>query len=518
MLEGPATGGYAAHAAAHDAAQTQNPGNVTCDLESPAAFDALLKHREGALRTLDLLPDTDLGRLRRLQILFAHDVTYPLADIEAELRTLRDVPVRGTLLMLNIADHLYEDALRINPDPRGISPLELEDASRAHAMVGVAALNLRRPHQALEHLRTAMTLARALGTTERLRAMELDWHRARVQIDEPDLDQLNVLMSQPLSERARHWGQRLKAQVLHDMGACDDALRALGPAAEDTADDAAQREYLHALLRLPAARVEGDPLLNPEHPYMQLTAAVHALNSGKRLKLHGLRGIPFESYGRLLEARALLNVKKVGGMGDPVLAILGETPPRAPGLAATWLVYRMQAALKAGRDILALRTAQELVTLAPRLREPYIVSGLLWQMAPDLLLALLMGTLGQHLNGISQLSLLVGQVVIYQGDAVKLPGRTGRATVLEAARHPETPEITRQERKRLSEVLRGFGGGRVMNAGGAMRYALTFYRAAHRAEDAEQVDLWRGVYERLYGMLSADVQCMFAPTPAQSLL
>lgn len=486
------------------------------DLGRPDEFDALLTDPALSLSLLAEPPATELGRLRRVQILFAHDALASLEDLEAELDQVRDVPTRGTLFQLRLEARLYEEVAGADADPTGASPLELEDACRAHAMVGMACRFLNRPHLALEHLRSAITLAKAIGTKSRLTTLQLMWHQARAQIEEPDLDGLEVLLMQPhLSERSRHWGQRMKAQSLQELGALDDALRALGPFSQDTSADAGHREYLHALLNLPPARPSDDHLLSCDDPYVRLAQAVRDSQINKRVDLRDVRGHPYESYARLIEARSLLPVKRMEGA---VLSILGDTPPKGPGQAAVWAIYRMTAGLKDGREDVILDASRVLRAAMPRLRTIKVVEVLLDQLSPELKLALMMGPLSGMMNGLSQMTLLTGQVIVQGAESVRLTGRIGRALVLQGAKHPDAPELARAEKSRFRKALLGFQAENAINVGASLRYCLAFYRAARNLDDVQAAALWHQAYMRLHGMLNDDVQYLFAEDPAASLL
>lgn len=486
------------------------------DFSTPAHFDALLTSPERSLALLDQEPATQLGRLRRVQILFAHDSSVAIEDLEAELDRLDEVPTYGTRLMLKIEARLYEEVAAATTDPTSSDPLDLEESGRAHAMVGVAFRNLERPHRALEHLRASITLAHALNCQSRLDTFQLMWHQARADIEEPDLEGLELLLMRPhLNDRSRHWGQRMKAQALQELGAFDDALRALGPASLDTAADAEHREYLHALMGLPALRQPGEPLLNPDAPYVRLALAIWAAREGKRVHLRDLRGQPYEAYARLVEARSLLPVKRMAGA---VLTILGDRPPRGVGQACVWSIYRLVAALREGQSGATLAASDAFRQCIQRLRFKEVAMKLLEELSPELKLAFLLGPLAGVVNGLSQMPLLTGQVIVCGGESVRLTGRIGRALVLDAAHHPEAPELSRSERSKFRKALIGFKAEKAVNVGGALRYALALYRAAVAAEDADATALWERSYVQLHRMLSDDVQSLFAEHPSRSVL
>lgn len=486
------------------------------DLLNPAAFDALLTDPERSLSLLTDPPSTQLGRLRRVQILFAHDSSVALEDLEAELDQLDEVHTYGTRLMLKIEARLYEEVARSRTDPQSADPLDLEESGRAHAMVGVACRNLGRPHRALEHLRASITLAHALKCQSRLDTFQLMWHQARADIEEPDLEGLELLLMRPhLTDRSRHWGQRMKAQALQELGALDDALRALGPASLDTPTDAEHREYLHALMRLPALRQPGDPLLNPDAPYVRLAQAIWNARAGKRVHLRDLRGQPYESYARLVEARSLLPVKRMSGA---VLTILGERPPRGVGQAAVWAVYRLVAALREGQRGAAAEAAEVFCRSIRHLRFKEHAVTLMEQLSPELKLAFIMGPLAGEVNGLGQMPLLTGQVIVCGGESVRLPGRIGRALVLDGAHHPKAPELHRAERSKFRKALIGFNAENAVNVGRALHYALELYRGASGGEHEAAAQLWAQSYTQLHRMLSEDVQSLFAEHPSRSVL
>ncbi|GGL16696.1 hypothetical protein GCM10010844_39490 [Deinococcus radiotolerans] len=440
-----------------------------------------------------------------MQILFAHDPSYPLLQLEDELDQLLTVPTRGTRLMIRIEQRAYEEVLKATPDPIGIDALELEDASRAHAMIGIAALNLDRPHLALEHLRAAITLGRALGTRRRVQAMQFDWHRAREHIGDLDLPSLDALMMQPdLSDRTQRWAQRLRAQALLELGAPEDALRSLGMPTLDGPQDAAQREFLHALMHLPPARLADDPLIDPALPYHRLAEAYREAKQCAGVKLRDLRGRPFEGYARIIEGRSLLNVK---GMSDTVLAILGPTRPNTPAQAVLWSVYRAVAALEDRQAKSAHQALVELSGAMMRLRHAGFVADEVLRTDPALYVTMALGPFSEVFTGLAQLPLLVGQAVIEGPHRIKLPGRTGRALVLEGARHKEKIEISRSEKGRLLEALRGFPG--VVNIGVSLRYAELLHGGA--VEDGHpSAAAWAKTYRHLWGLLTPDAQSVFA--------
>ncbi|WP_144012440.1 hypothetical protein [Deinococcus sp. LM3] len=79
--------------------------------------------------------------------------------------------------------------------------------------------------------------------------------------------------------------------------------------------------------------------------------------------------------------------------------------------------------------------------------------------------------------------------------------------VLEAADCPERSDLWRSEKKRLREVLVGFGGDRVVNMGILLRTYGLIARAAQRLDDEDRAAAWADAARRAENMMSDEVQC-----------
>lgn len=486
----------------------------------PKRFDLFL-NTEGNLSddAIAQLPDTPMGRLRRVQVRFARGRPHEFAQLEEEANSVAGPIARGVRLSLLVALHRHELVLATNPEPLGCMATDLEDACLAHAAHGMSAAQLGQYHRALEHLRTATTLARAVGLQHRSQQLEVEWHRMRVLLGQGAPEEVELLLTQEMPPRRMQFGQRVHALCLMSYGRYDAALTAMGTPDADCPHDAGLREWLHALCRLPPARlmtdpifVEGDQWVILADAYRQLTARREGSKRARaqlRLRLDVVTYEPQASYARLLSA---VWIMRDGEMPATAVKVLGEAPPERPDQAVMWALARMQALVSAPQPGTGLLDAVEILERTlPRLHGASELLDTLRPLAPEWCTTLTMGPLSRLVDcaALSSQPMLLGKVVACGGERIELPGRTGGNVVLKGAGaiHIDT---WRSEQKRMKDVLVGFGGNTVANMGIVLHILGMVADLAARLNYPLQAQDWANAARQIEQMMSEDVQCVLS--------
>lgn len=287
-----------------------------------------------------------------------------------------------------------------------------------------------------------------------------------------------------------------------------DALRALGVPQDDDEKDAALREYLHALLKMPPVRARNSHMFaTKDGEYARLAYALRDIQKGRRIEsISDIRSDAAGYDARILEGLAM--------RGTPALleAHLCAAPvkiPPYPNQRAHWALLRLYAALETEQTTGICEHYELLEQSLPLLRTPSDLAGLLQRYFPELLGLLSVSSVGEHFACLKDLTLLVGQTVIRGELSIRLPGRTGCELVLMGAGHPNAKDLNRAEKKRFAEAMAVFKEHPVVNVGTCLRYAALMYKSAH-LKGAKEKDDWETAYERLFSMLTPNVQVAFA--------
>lgn len=503
-----------------DMGEGQNVGGNMVDPTQPQVFDALLSScdQDQIKSALASLPDTPLGELRRLQLRFPNGDAHAWPGMIRRLEEIAVAPAPGLRLMFQAALRLYEEVVQADPDVDSSDPLRLEQACYAHGAIGVSHAQLGQPTQALEHLRVALTLARALGLRSRAQNLEIERLRVMSLLGRPAPEEVGEVLMQSMPTYRRHWGQRVQAEALMGRGAYQEAMRALGTPDRDTPHDAAMREWLHVLTYLPPARPDDHPLLSGELDYMTLTRVVRGgFRSHELDALSRIKGQPQAGYAQLAQIKILWEA----GRGDLAHWQMSEGCPDPPDQAMIWLFNQILGYVETGRHN-PLDAMQRLQKLPQQLRGLGDLLTFMRHMPSNhmLLLALspFVGAAGTSL--IHRQPLLIGQSVVSEGSVVRLPGRTGRTLVLEAAgvESEAFGDLTRVERKRLADALVAFGGVQlVANMGWVLRACGLLAQVAERGGDTALASQWRESRDVAFGMLSPDVQTLLSQYPPDYL-
>lgn len=502
-------------------------------LYDPRAFDLFLNDESNLQpHAIAALPETPMGQARRAQLRFAQGNPDEFGELAREMANLDAPLARGIHLSLMVAlrDHTY--VLSVNPEPQGFMPVDLEDSCLSHAALGMSAAQLGHHRLALEHLRTARTLARAVGLHNRGQQLEVEWHRVRNLVGEANPQEIELLLLQSMPDRRRAFGQRIHALSLMSLGRYNAALTALGTPGQDSPHDAGLREWLHAQCMLPPVRLPHDPIFLQDDPWVRLARTLRSLMNDRKpvIDVEGITYEPQATYARLLSAASLLrpddlaqgkarkNLKKTPEE-TVALITLGEIAPDRPDQAVVWALLRISAQVRVRPDASLLDCVKTLEHALPRLGGSTEILNILKCAGPERYATLLMSPLAGLVDcsGLASQPFLLGRLVVCGAEEMRLMGRSGTMMVLEAADCPERSDLWRSEKKRLREVLVGFGGDRVVNMGILLRTYGLIARAAQRLDDERRAAAWADAARRAESMMSDEVQCALSMRRPQYL-
>lgn len=474
-------------------------------LTDPTSFDAFLHNSTvDRFALLDEMPDCPLRHIRRLQVQMA---IGDFTALRAQLNDLPDIPpMRGVRVLafgelgeLSVAEH-------VDLTPRGIAPLELEESCLQHVAAGVSAAQRGDFEAAHAYNQTALYLASALGMHNRAQALHIEVARVSALKGKPTPEALQTHLLNPMPLRRRQWGQRTLAESLMGLGSYSDALRALASPTQDSPTDAALREFLHAVLGLPEARLPGDELLCPDAPYVLLATALRQAQSGDvRVKLPEIRGEPQAIYAAMIEASALARTPRFAQQGVGILESLTPLAPDQRFYLAAILFGAAARGLKVRNVHQLCDTMRE---ACHEIRHVGECLHLMRQISPEVLVLLALGPAhgslpAKHLN-INQIPLLAGKKILYGNDEHDVPGRSGRFYVREAMGVIDD-ELERVEHRRYATKLRDLHLPRPVNLGGVV------VAAGRLADQARSVGLpslaagWRGTQRRVMKLMTQDV-------------
>ncbi|MVN88596.1 hypothetical protein GO986_17815 [Deinococcus sp. HMF7620] len=484
-----------------EGALTANVRGPVSQLENPSAFDQL------AYAEPDFVPSgtTALARVRRAHMSLLQMSRAEMEQAVQDLAESNVPPARGLELLLRVTLGDAQSVSQAQLRPTGHSPLELESTCHEAAAIGVAHAMLGDYEQAAAHLLVARTLAQALGLTNRVQNLTLEWARVSSLRGRPEPAAIESQLRQAMPAKRRAWGQRTLAEAYMAMGCYGDALQAMGTPDIDLPLDRALRNFLHGLNGLPPL-VEYAPML----PYAQLAAALTRAHwSDYGFSLVNVDGEPTRAYATILESIALV---RSGDLAQQAVRTLSRLTFTAADLSVYRLVVLFWAVAQgaqlhggalAGRDIPLL---EQLRSSVLRLGRPHDVLRLLRRLGPDQFTLLAFSPLGDEIVpvGLQGLGLITGQHIVLGGAEHKLPGRTGRVAVLQALELPYD-DLKRSEAKRYKQIL-GELGQPCINAGWLLRAYTQLADASERLGHLNDAAAWNASYQRVFDMLSTDLQ------------
>lgn len=486
------------------------------EISSPSAFDALLNDtalqwREAARQ----LPDTVLGKTRRAHLAMMFGTTDDEREALDLLVGLSAAPARGVRMLLHCSLKEFDEVLKTDPEPQGDSPLELEDAMHAYTALAISYGDTDQFELAHINMMAARTLARALRATGRLQMLDIEWARVGMLRGHPVPEFIEEHLVATMTSQRRSWGQRTLAESLMSLGCYRDALRALGGPGNDSPDDAALREFLHALLSLPQARLEGDPITDPTLPYSQLADALRRQAPRWCAGLADITAQPEALYARLFEADALLE----SGMPQQVMRLLGKTPVALPSVALSRAAFMLEAVADGAvfhanailpRDQTLLEQISQAVTA---LRSPAEAFEILRRHKPPHFVLLALSPLKEHIQlpGLPDIALLTGRHVVLHGQRIPMPGRCGRVAVAAALELPHD-ELKRSEKKRHAEAIAAIGVP-VINLGWVAKAYSRMAEICLRSGQPNESAAWHIAHRQVVEMLSDDVKEMLFMLP-----
>lgn len=474
-------------------------------LDNPAQVDALLAGSQPHDLLDGLVISSPLARARFGQIALATAEQPLMLSALGGLMDITDAPARGVRMMLQAQLGDYTAVLQQNPQPLGHTPLELEDATHAHAACAVAYTQTGNFDQAVCHLSVAIALGLAVQLEQRVSVLEIERERMMSLRGTPRPENLASLLVRPMPERRKAWGRRTWAESLMALGDYQGALRALGHQSVDQAPDRALRAFLHELLSLPATEeLPGSNLA----AYGLLAQSLNAPEETDWAAVRRIEGQPQATYGALLEALALTGSR---GGEHYVARLLGHAAPSRPDQAALFALLWLDALANGQPHPAAIEVHELLRGTSDRLRTTRHVLAFAQRFLPELTVLLSMNEEFQALDiSVVDVPLLVGPELVWRGKAHRLPGRAGRLLVQLAAGVPED-DPKREERKRLNTRLSEIGAPRYVNMG---RIVLQAGQLASRFRIAGELEVsraWQQTARRaaaMCGMEMADVLAM----------
>lgn len=476
-------------------------------LDNPAAMDELVY----AFPETRLGHSSDLERVRAAHLALVRSDPAEMRAALLDLATLTAPPARGIALMLRLMLGDEEAVAEETLAPRGSSPLEWEDVCHQAAAIGVACVQTGRLDRAQMHLMVARTLAEGLGLRHRQQNLTLEWARIGALRGQPEPEVIQAELLRPMPDRRRAWGERTLAESLMGLGCYESALQALGTPETDTPPDRGLREFLHAMLSLPAPVT-----LEPADPYSRLAGAMRQLAAGRAPgNLDGITGFPEQGYAALIEAVALV---RAPGMAQQAVRVLGRQQ-YGPADQAFYRLSTLMGAVAEGATLhgaafLGRETPllEQLATQLARLRSPGEVMALQRRLIPRRFALLAFSpSPAFHGVGLSTLPLLAGKHVLLGREAVPMPGRAGPTLVLEALGVPHV-DLRREERARYRRAIEGLSEEPV-NLGWIVRACLRLEENARRLGHPNEAAGWRQSAAQVVELLTPDVREALATYP-----
>jgi len=470
---------------------------------TPADIDTLLHDRHADLdEWLASHEDGPLKVIRTFHVALLNDDRKTLQDLMPQLPDLAPAPGLRLLGLAQLED--YDAVLQHPPVPSGASLPELECAVHGFTAYGIACTERGRFSEAALAARTAMAFATALGMTQRAQMLELEAERVQTLSGEPSPDAIQRHLMRPMPDLRRKWGQRNLAESYMALGCYGLALRSIGLPSQDGPDDAALREYLHVVLRLPASRPATDPLLAGNAPYWRLAQASRGLfDKFKAPPLDGITCEPESTYALMLKATVLLMAPKMIQHGVTLLE-------SARTLQADHRLYSLllllTAHLRGARVSNAAGLPFRITEAINRLRPDNDLVAHLFLLFPIAMLALRFGPRAHPLvvqADLSNIPLLTGKAIQYGAGEAPTPGKTGTRAVLNALGLPQVPE-TREETRRFKAAQEELPYLAV-NLGDVVAACTAMVQAARAAGKPTLSLEWQASRKEVMKMLSEDV-------------
>lgn len=473
-------------------------------LDNPAQVDAVLASHQPQELLDGFVFSSPLAQARFGQIALATAEQPLMLMALSGLMDIQEAPARGVRMMLQaqLGDHTA--VLSQNPQPLGHTPLELEDATHAHAACAVAYTQTGNFDQAVCHLSVAIALGMAVKLEQRVSVLEIERERMMSLRGTPRPENLASLLVKPMPERRKAWGRRTWAESLMALGDYQAALRALGHQSVDQPADQALRAFLHELLTLPATQ----DLSGNAAAYGRLAQSLRAPDQTDWAAVRRIEGQPQATYGALLEALALTGSR---GGEHYVARLLGHAAPSRPDQAALFALLWLDALANGQPHPAAIEVHDLLRSASDRLRVTRHVLHFAQRFLPELTVLLSMNEDFQALDiSVVDVPLLVGPELVWRGKTHRLPGRAGRLLVQLAAGVPED-DPKREERRRLNNRLSEIGAPRYVNMGRIVLQAGQLASRYRIAGEHEVSRSWQRAARRaavMCGMDMADVLTM----------
>lgn len=474
----------------------------------PNEVDALLHDKNTDLIAwLETIADGPQRQIRALQVAIALD---DQPSIMALLAALPDVaPARGLRALAWSALSVWEQVLEHPPLPTGHTPLEMECAVHGYTARGIALTETGQFDEAVTAVQIAEVLARMAGMSQRAQMLGLELDRVMTLAGHAVPERTQERLYSVMPHLRRQWGMRNLAESHMALGCFGKALFSLGHQSTDGPDDAALREFLHTVLKLPPARPDDDELLGADHHYVRLAragrdTAVHS----RFIDLDGIMGEPQATYAVLMKGSIML---RLPGMLQAAADLLSSIKP----LQADQAYFRVMCLLTcyvSGANVADPHLLLSQINVAiDRFRPDADVLSVVHWFVPEstALLTLVGPEIGAHPRlrnlDLVHVPVLAGKVVRYRGLDYTTYGKVGRVEVLEALGIPQAvpfPEELKRNRAALSELP----ASRV-NLGWVARGCLRMRRAAQKGIDPRMAHNWKTAYVRvLEEMLTPDVQ------------
>lgn len=469
-------------------------------LDNPALWDAITaaRPRDVVLASIPKKLTDDIAQTRRAMLRFqSPDIAERLAAFQL-LQERADTPLARGLYILFLAQmgH-HEQACALKYTRRGLTALDSEEASYAHAGLAVSHGALGRHMDAYAHIMMSLDHAQAAGMADRLQYLEFLRYRTLNNTDQPEPENNGEALLHPMPAPRRYFGRQGHADGHMSVGDYRTALIHLGPAAADDIRTANMRAVLNIFVDFPLLRRP-----DPSTEWGVVAQGLQRLFSGNN-DTDGLLQLtqdPTRTWGRMITA---LMLARGEGYDRHARRTLGTMPVRLD-LRAVWVLFHWIIDHRAGRTNLLVQHVRALEDVCALLRTPRNILLALARLEPELYV-LLCNTPAQ-IDGLGdelpRLPILIGDSVLYEGRSIPAPGRTGRVYVTEALGLPDDvldPTEKRRFRNKMSDE--GVPGSPV-NLGAV----VSLLRAAQPGGDAMDKRMWEDALSSTMHQFSVSVQ------------
>ncbi|RJF74979.1 hypothetical protein D3875_02995 [Deinococcus cavernae] len=471
-------------------------------LAAPCAFDAFLSSANPGELIRTFPRETALEQTRFAQVALATGEMARMTQAAKLLEVVPTPPARGVRMMLHAQMGDYLQVALEDTSPTGHSPLELEDACYASSAHAVMETQLGNYESALCHLAVAAALGRAVGLHNRVSMLEIEKERMLMLQGKPRPEELQRLMTAPMSARRLAWGRRTWAESLMALGDYPGALRVLGLPTIDGERDRSLRRFLHALLNLP---IQGLGPLGDSADYDLLARAIVEPCRDAWPALRRIKGEPQSEYARQREALHLLGTP--GGVGEAAHVMGQQRPPRGDQ-SLMFDLFWLHALTEGHAHPDPSALISSLVSAPLRLRETRSVLQDASRFLRETLVLISLSDLPKELHfGMNFVPLLTGGEVLDRGQRHRLPGRIGRLLTLEGAGIVQLAPA-REEKRRYANRLQEIGVLSPLNMGRVIARARQLEQCFAQAGDAGNAALWQQARARATQLLTRDVRQM----------